>query len=164
LGIYVALDPEDVWSKLTGRGALYSGNTALIAVAALLILGLVNVLGSRYQNKLDLTANKQFTLSDQSIKIAQALPQPVHVTGWLTTDDSRKQDFQTLLNDYSNRSGGKISYEFIDPVQRPAEAGAAGITATGTIVFQMGDKKQNSTGTTEKDVSTALVKLERPQK
>ena len=28
----------------------------------------------------------------------------------------------------------------------------------------MGDKKQNSTGTTEKDVSTALVKLERPEK
>ena len=27
LGIYVALDPEDVWAKLTGRGALYSGNT-----------------------------------------------------------------------------------------------------------------------------------------
>ena len=43
-------------------------------LAALVILGLVNVLGSRYQTKLDLTANKQFTLSDQSIKVAQALP------------------------------------------------------------------------------------------
>src|SRR5713226_272222 len=42
LGIYVALDPEDVWSKLSGRSALYSGNTVLIALAALLILGLVN--------------------------------------------------------------------------------------------------------------------------
>ena len=31
LGIYVALDPEDVWAKLTGRGALASGNTVLIA-------------------------------------------------------------------------------------------------------------------------------------
>src|SRR5690349_1711967 len=47
LGIYVALDPEDVWAKLTGRGALYSGNTLVIAVAALVILGFVNVLGSR---------------------------------------------------------------------------------------------------------------------
>ena len=27
LGIYVALDPEDVWAKLTGRGAMYSGHT-----------------------------------------------------------------------------------------------------------------------------------------
>ncbi|MDQ6675609.1 MAG: GldG family protein [Chloroflexota bacterium] len=162
LGLYVALDPEYVWAKLTGRGAVYSGNTLLIALAALIILGLVNVLGSRYQSKLDLTANKQFTLSDQSITVAQALPAPVKVTGWLSANDSRKQDFQTLLNDYANRSGGKITYEFIDPVTRPGDARAAGITAVGTIRYVMGDKKQDSTGTTEKDVSTALVKLERP--
>jgi ABC-type uncharacterized transport system involved in gliding motility auxiliary subunit len=164
IGMYVAIDPEDVWAKLTGRTALYSGNTLLIAAAAVVILGLVNVVGSRYQTKLDLTANKQFTLSDQSIKLAQALPAPVKVTGYLTANDSRKSDFQTLLNDYSNRSGGKITFEFIDPEARPADAVAAGITATGTIVYQMGDKKQESTGTTEKDVSTALVKLERPGK
>jgi ABC-type uncharacterized transport system involved in gliding motility auxiliary subunit len=164
LGIYVALDPEDVWSKITGRGALYSGNTVAIAVAAVFILGLLNVLGSRYQTKVDLTASKQFTLSDQSYQLAQALPQPVHVTGWLTANDSRKQDFQTLLNDYSTHSGGKLTYEFNDPEAHPADAVAAGITSTGTIVYQMGDKKQTSTGTTEKDVDTALVKLTRPQK
>ncbi|MBV9579210.1 MAG: GldG family protein [Chloroflexi bacterium] len=164
LGIYVALDPEDVWSKLTGRGALYSGNTVAIAVAAVVILGLFNVLGSRYQTKVDLTANKQFTLSDASIQLAQSLPQPVQVTGWLTANDSRKQDFQTLLNDYQSRSGGKLTYSFNDPEAHPADAVAAGITSTGTIVYQMGDKKQTSTGTTEQDIDTALVKLERPQK
>jgi len=164
LGIYVALDPEDVWSKITGRGALYSGNTVAIAIAAIVILGLFNVLGSRYQQKFDLTANKQFTLSDQSVKLAQSLSQPVQVTGWLTANDSRKQDFQTLLNDYQNRSGGKITYSFNDPEAHPADAVAAGITSTGTIVYQMGDKKQTSTGTTEQDIDTALVKLQRPQK
>src|SRR5918912_2499731 len=55
VGIYVALDPEDVWARLTGRSALVSGNTLVIAVAALVILGLVDVLGSRYQSKLDLS-------------------------------------------------------------------------------------------------------------
>src|SRR5438876_12258213 len=44
LGIYVALDPEDVWAKVTGRSALYSGNTVAIALAAIVILGLFNVL------------------------------------------------------------------------------------------------------------------------
>jgi ABC-type uncharacterized transport system involved in gliding motility auxiliary subunit len=164
LGVYIALDPEDVWSKITGRGALYSGNTVAIAVAAIVILGLFNVLGSRYQTKADLTANHQFTMSDQSVKLAEALPQPVQVTGWLTSNDSRKQDFQTLLNDYQSKSGGKLTYSFNDPEAHPADAVAAGITATGTIVYQMGDKKQTSTGTTEQDIDTALVKLTRPQK
>ncbi len=166
IGIYVALDPEDVWSKLSGRGAVYSGNTLAIAAAALVILGLANVLASRYQSKIDFTANKQFTLSDQSTKIAQALSGPVKVTGYFTnsTDAQRRTDFQTLLSDYASRSDGKITYEFIDPEARPTEAIAAGITASGTSVYQMGDKKQQSTGTTENDISTALVKLERPSK
>src|SRR5712692_5044907 len=42
LGIYVALDPEEVWAKVTGRGALASGNAVIIAAAALVILGLIN--------------------------------------------------------------------------------------------------------------------------
>src|ERR687883_496817 len=95
LGIYVALDPEDVWSRVTGRSALYSGNTLVIAAAALVILGLANVLGSRYQTKWDLTANKQFSLSEQSIRLAQSLPDPVHATVYMGPSDSRKQDYQT---------------------------------------------------------------------
>jgi ABC-type uncharacterized transport system involved in gliding motility auxiliary subunit len=164
LGIYVALDPEDVWAKMTGRGAVYSGNTLLLGVAALVILGFVNVLGSRFQSKIDLTSNKQFTLSEQSVKVAESLPAPVKVTGFLTSSDSRRQDFQTLLNDYAARSGGKLTFELVDPEQRPGEAIAAGITETGTVVYQMGEKKQNSTGTLERDISTALVKLTRPEK
>jgi ABC-type uncharacterized transport system involved in gliding motility auxiliary subunit len=164
LGIYVALDPEDVWAKLTGRGAIYSGNTLVLAAAALVIIGFFNVLGSRYSNKIDLTANQQFTLSDQSIKLAQNLPAPVKATAFLTSNDSRKSDLQTLLNDYSARSGGKLTFEIIDPETRPSDAIAAGITEVPTIIYQMGDKKQNSSGTTERDVSTALVKLQRPEK
>ena len=164
LGVYVALDPEDVWERLTGRGALYSGNTLVIAAAALAILGLVNVLGSRYQTKWDLTANKQFSLSEQSIRLVQALPDNIKATVYMGPSDSRRQDYTTLLNDYAARSGGKLSYEFVDPEARPGEARAAGITDVGTTVYQMGDKKQNSTGTAERDISTALVKLTRPQK
>jgi ABC-type uncharacterized transport system involved in gliding motility auxiliary subunit len=165
IGIYVALDPEDVWAKLTGRGVLYSGNALVIAAAAIAILALFNVAASRYQTKLDLTANKQFSLSDQSVRVVQALPAPVKVTAFmLNNDQQRKQDFQTLLTEYANRSGGKLTFEFIDPEARGADAIAAGVTSVPSIVYQMGDKKQDNAGTTEKDVSTALVKLQRPGK
>src|ERR1051326_2579631 len=66
LGIYVALDPEAVWAKITGRSAIYSGNTVAIAVAAIFILGLLNVLGSRYQTKVDLTADRKSTRLNSS--------------------------------------------------------------------------------------------------
>ncbi len=164
LGIYAALDPEDVWGRLTGRTALVGGNVLVIGIAAVAILGLVNVLGSRYSTKWDLTADKQLSLSDQSIRVAEALPQPVHATAFFSTNDSQRQQFQTLLSDYANRSGGKLTYDFVDPDVRPGDAIQAGITQVGTTVYQMGDKKQNSTGATERDISTALVKLTRPEK
>lgn len=164
VGIYVALDPEGMWARVTGRGTLFAGNALVVALAAVFVLGLLNVLGSRYTNKIDLTANKQFTMSDQSVKIAQALPAPVKVTAFISNNDSRRQDFQTLLADYASKSGGKITSDFIDPDQRPGDARAAGITSVPTVVYQMADKKQQSTGTTERDVSTALVKLVRPAK
>src|SRR5919197_6538093 len=90
VGIYVALDPEDVWARLTGRSALASGNTLVIAAAALVILGLVNVLSSRYQSKWDLSANQQFTLSDQSVRLIQNLTDPVKTTVYMSPSDSRK--------------------------------------------------------------------------
>lgn len=164
LGVVVALDPEDVWGSLTGRSAIYGGNALLIALAAIGILGLVNVLASRYQGKWDLTADRQFTLSDQSIRVAQGLDIPIKVTAFLTSDDSRKADFQALLNDYAQRSGGKLSYEFIDPDARPGEAIAMGVKTIGTVVYQSGDKKVDSQGTQERDITTALIKLTRPEK
>lgn len=164
LGIFVALDPDDVWQRITGRGALYSGNTLLIALAVVGILGLVNVIGNRYQAKYDATANKQFTLSDQSIQIAQSLQEPVKVFAFLQGQDPGRSDFQALLNDYANRSGGQITYEIIDPDLRPSDAIQMGVREYGTIVYQMGEKRQNSTGTQERDITTALLKLTRPAK
>src|SRR5919201_4353775 len=40
LGVYVALDPEDVWARVTGRGAITPGNTLANAVAAFVIFEL----------------------------------------------------------------------------------------------------------------------------
>jgi ABC-type uncharacterized transport system involved in gliding motility auxiliary subunit len=164
LGVVVALDPRDIWERITGRGALFSGNALIIAAAAFGILGLVNVLGSRYQTKWDLTATKQFTLSEQSIRVAETLPQPVKLTAYFQAGDPQRTEYEGLLSEYALRSGGKLTFEFIDPVQRPGEARAAGITQEGTTVFQMGDKKQNSTGSQERDITTALIKLTRPEK
>jgi ABC-type uncharacterized transport system involved in gliding motility auxiliary subunit len=164
LGIYVALDPEDVWARVTGRSTLISGNVLVVALAAIVILGLFNVLASRYQTKWDTTANQQFTLSQQSVQVVQQLPQPVHATAFFPASDNQRQTFQTLLSNYAAQSNGKFTFDFIDPEARPGDAVNAGITQEGTTVFSMGDKKQNATGTTEQDVTTALVKLTRPEK
>src|SRR3954449_3005768 len=77
VGIAVAIDPEALWGKLTTRNMLYGGNTLLIAVLLIGILGFVNYFANQRPQRWDLTANKSLSLSDETVQILQQLPQPV---------------------------------------------------------------------------------------
>ncbi len=162
VGVYVAIDPEDVWSRLTARGSIYGGNTLVIALAFLAILGLLNVLGQRRHERWDLTLNKTFTLSDQTVQIVGSLPQPVNMIAFYSDQDSRRNDVQDLLREYETRSNGKVTYEFIDPEARPSVAQQYQIREFGTTILTMGDQQQRVTGTRESDFTTGLLKLVNP--
>ena len=62
----------------------------------------VNFLANRYNKSYDSTANKQFTLSDQTAKIAKNLKQPVTITYW--DQPSGFQAARDLLDRYKNLS------------------------------------------------------------
>ena len=161
-GVFVAIDPEDVWHRMTTRSALLGGNALLLAAIVVGILGLLNVVGQNRHQRWDLTANKQFSLSDQSLQIVSQLPQPVQATAFYSDDDSRRQDIQDLLREYQVRSDGKLTFELVDPDREPSRAQAAGIKELGTTVLTMGDRKQLVTGSRESDISSGLVRLTNP--
>lgn len=163
LGVAVAIDPEDVWRRLTMPSTLYSGNALVLGAALIGILALINVLGSNRHQRWDLTANKQYSLSEQSLNVIRDLPSTVYVTAFFEDDDSRKQDAQDLLKEYEAHANGKIQVEFVDPIKSPARAQQAGIKELGTTVMTMGDRRQTVTGTRESDFTSALLRLINPQ-
>jgi ABC-type uncharacterized transport system involved in gliding motility auxiliary subunit len=165
IGAYVAIDPEDALHRIATRGTMYGGNSLLMAVAVLGILGLVNVMANRapFEQRLDLTANKQFTLSDQSVEILRQLPTPVSVTGYFVDmDRSQRETAESLLKQYQAAAPGKLSYDFVDPEQRPSQAQQDGVRQSGTVVFHMADQKQTATNPAEQDFTAALLKLANP--
>lgn len=162
VGIYVAIDPEDVWSQITSRGSIYGGNTVVLAVAFLAILGLLNVVGQRRHERWDLTVNKTFTLSEQTLQILSTLDDSVRVIGFYSDQDSRRNDVQDLLREYETRSNGRITFEFIDPEARPSVAQQYQIREFGTTILIKGDQQQRVTGTRESDFTTGLLRLIRP--
>jgi ABC-type uncharacterized transport system involved in gliding motility auxiliary subunit len=52
-----------------------------------------------------------------------------------------------------------LTWEIIDPDQNPGLARQYGIRQYNSLVFQMGDKRQDVTGLTESDFTGALIKL-----
>jgi ABC-type uncharacterized transport system involved in gliding motility auxiliary subunit len=159
LGVFISIDPEDVWRRIKSPGALYSGNTLLLAAAIIGILGLINVVAQNRHQRWDLTANNQYSLSDQTKKILSTLPAPVLATAFYSDDDSTRQQAQDLLKEYELNSGGKLSVEFVDPIKDPLRAQQAGIKELGTTVMTSGDRRQTVSGARESDFTSALLRL-----
>jgi ABC-type uncharacterized transport system involved in gliding motility auxiliary subunit len=57
----------------------------------LAVLGVANFLANRYDKSYDATANKQFSLSDQTVKAVKGLKKDVTVTYFGETTSSRKR-------------------------------------------------------------------------
>lgn len=84
------------------------------------ILLLVNLLANRFFFRLDLTEDRQYTLSKATNDILGSLEDPVTVTAYFSSNlppdiEKTKRDFQEMLIEYSNRSKGYVDYEFISP-------------------------------------------------
>ncbi|MDZ8187411.1 MAG: Gldg family protein [Nostoc sp. ChiSLP02] len=126
-------------TKWWNRRSTQAGTNALVAtLAVLVILGLINFLGTRYQLRADLTESQLFTLAPQSRELVKALPQPVKV--WVFDINQNPED-QQLLENY-RRQGSKFSFEYVDPQLRPGIAERIGAKEFGEVYLEYGDKKE----------------------
>ncbi len=163
LALYVVAEPENVRRTLTGRTARYGSNTVIMSLAFAGILILINFLATRYVQRFDLTQSGLYSLSAQSLQILSSLQVPIHVTGYFTPryPQEARQEAEDLLKEYAVRSNGRLTYEFVDPELKPAQARQAGITRDGTLLFTAGTKRQEVNGSTEQDFTSAIVKVTR---
>lgn len=92
----------------------------LRVLLVLAIIILVNFLGSRFFLRLDFTGDKRYTLSQATKDILKDLDETVTVTAYFSENmppnlERVKANFEDMLTEYSNRSGGNIEYKFINP-------------------------------------------------
>lgn len=162
--VYALLEqPQGVQRSLASREARYGGNTVLLTGAFVGIVALANVLSARHSYRWDLTETKDFSLSPQSIQVAQQLDKPVKVTAFYQQGQSGQEEMQDLLREYS-RYTDKISFEFVDPVIKPGVARDMRIENYPTTVLETADgRRQTVSAANEGEITSALLKLERGQ-
>ena len=159
---YLALEPQRVWTALTGRTARQGANATVLTLAVVGILVLGNVLAARHHKRLDLTAERQFSLSKQTLQVLASLKEPVTATAYMTGRYYGRQQVEDLLKEYSYHTD-KLHFEIVDLEQRPSLAMQAGVTRDGTVVFQAGDRRQETIGYDEQAFTSALVKVTRAE-
>ncbi len=139
------------------RGTKLGTNTLVLTAAVLAILVLVNFLAARHGKRFDLTAEKLFSLSDQTVKIVSELNTDVQVLKFDKSDDAVLRD---LVTEYKARSR-HISYQFVDPQEKPELAKQYGVQRFGETIVVSGTHIERPESTDESDLTSSILKVTR---
>ncbi len=135
-------------------GATATAVTAAVVVVIVLLNVIVGILNDRYPLSMDLTADKTFTLSEESHAVAEKVTKEVTITMFADKDlfenpntsysqtDTLFRQFYQFTNDYNKLTDGKVTTEYIDLDANPTlESSYSKYNVTaGSILFRCGDQ------------------------
>ena len=162
LAVYAMLAPDSVRNFLTGRQARYGSNALVMILAFVGIILVANYLV--YKNPvepLDLTEDKQNTLSPQMIAALELLPEKMTAVGYYS--QTPRDDAQQLLENMKVKSNGNFDYRFVDPVADPLSAKNAGVTGDGKIVLTMSGRSEIADYADESELLRAMNRILNPE-
>lgn len=153
----LALNFGAVLALFGRRSTKLGANTAVLTLAVLAILGVINFLGYRHHKRVDLTSGELYSLSDQTRKTVSGLRQEVKIIKFARTDDIPLRDEMAEFRDLSN----KLSYDRIDPTEKPQLARQYNVHALGDLVVASGERIEHLTTASEQDLTNAILKVTR---
>jgi len=154
--LYTLSQWREITRSFSGREARYGSlAVASIAVVLAILIG-INYLAARRNKRWDLTAAKQFTLSDQTKKVLSELERPVTVRVFDRSENFAR--FRPRLDEYRYVSD-KLSVEYIDVERRPAEAVRYQVQTAGTVVFEYDGRVERVTSDGEQELTNGLIKV-----
>lgn len=120
----------------------HGGYAALVTAIAIALVIVVNILVDRIPATVDLTHQKLFSLSEQSVKILENLDQPVTIYG-LFEAGKEPEFIDEILQKYANASR-RIQVKYIDPIRNPGflsrYQNSESPLGEDSIVVEMGEK------------------------
>ena len=140
---------------LKARQTKYAAYATTYIIVILAVLVVANFLANRYNKTFDATANKRYSLSDQTKKIAHDLKQDISIQYF--DKPSGMQAGKDLLDRYALLSP-RIHVEYIDYLKKPQLARADNITREGEAIVSNGVKKEEAKTFDEEGITGALIR------
>lgn len=140
---------------LKARQTKYVAYATLYIIVVLAVVTTANVLANRYDKTFDATANKRYSLSEQTAKIVKGLKEDANITYF--DQSTRFGPAKDALQLYASLSP-KVHVEYVDADKKPQLAREAGIKNYGTTIVQIGAKKEEAKSTSEEDITAAFIR------
>lgn len=134
--------------------------TIVIAVALVILLNvIVGIVADRFPITLDISKDKAFTLSEQSIEIAKQVENEIELVIFADKEifenpstginelDTTLREFSNALKQYNSHSGDKVTTTFVNPSQEPQKFAAYSKyeVKSGDMLFLAGDRHKVAT-------------------
>ncbi len=137
------------------RQTKYAAYATVYILVILAVLVLANFFANRYNKSYDATANKRFTLSDQTKKVVGELKQDVTISYFDRA--TGMQGAKDLLDRYHNLSS-KVKIQYVDLLKDPTLARAENVTREGEAVITVGSRREDAKTFDEEGVTGALIR------
>ena len=154
--LYILSQWREVARSFSGRQARLGSLAAASVVVVLGILVAINYLASRHNKRWDLTAAKQFSISDQTKKVLQGLQKPVHIRVFDRSEGFPR--FRERLDEYRYVSK-QVSVEYLDMERKPALANQFQVQTPGTVVMEYEGRTEKVSSDGEQELTNGLIKV-----
>jgi len=154
--IYILGQWREIAQFFTRRQARYG---TLAASSVLIMAGVliaVNYIGKKQNKRWDLTASKQFSLSDQSRNVLAKLDAPLQIQ--VFAQEQEFQSYRDRLKEYEYASK-QVKTDFIDPDKRRALAQQNQVQQYGTFVISYKGRTERITSNSEQDLTNGIIKV-----
>jgi ABC-type uncharacterized transport system involved in gliding motility auxiliary subunit len=163
---FALLDPDRIQRWMGGRQARFGTNMVIMSVAMVGIVVAINYIvyqaSARTTLWVDLTETKKNSLSAETIRTLHTLPDPIKIRAYFSPENTTWDATRVLLEKYIAGSGGKISYEKIDPNSQPILAKQDGVTKDAVLILALQSQTQLVSNPAEAEITTAILRLLNP--
>ncbi len=157
---FVLIDPAGFRRLVAGRSGQYGLTTALLSIVFVaFVVALYLVLRQLDLSPLDVTESRRYSLSEASVELLEGLEEPVNVIAFYPEGSIARDEAELWLEQYARHSGGRLSYEFVDPERNPATAQQYGVTSLGVLVFEQGERTSQTSALGERELTSALTRV-----
>ena len=146
-------DLAGFFGSRTGR---LGANASALILAFVAILGLVNFLGVRHSKRWDWTPNHLYTLSDETKKVLAGLKEEVH---FIRFDKNTGSDPLAQTMAEYRKVSPMITYQVVDPQERPDVARQYAVRQMGDIVVTSGTRTEHLKDTDEQTLTSGILKV-----
>ena len=131
------------------------GELMIMTVGLLFLFAAIAWTSSLFPARIDMTANREHSLAQQTIHMLKSIDRPVHITFF---HDRGMRETVELYEQFAAQND-KITVEFFDPMLNPSQAKMRGVEFAGTALMESEGRKLTVNGPTETDIANGILRV-----